>query len=66
MIKYIKLNNTDIEKIHFIIDKMGVNEFELTKDESSGIGYTLDMTFWTTVSGVLCQVTVPIASAEDW
>jgi len=64
--KNITLNKTDIEKIHVVADKFGIDEFELTKDGSSGIGYTLDMTFWTTIKEELCQVTVPITTPTDW
>jgi hypothetical protein len=62
----ITLSTVDLEKIQRIVDKFDITEFELIKDSSTGIGYTLDITFWTNVNGLYCQVVVPLVNTEEW
>jgi hypothetical protein len=62
----ISLSKTDLEKIQRVLEKFNVKKFELIKDSTSGIGYVLDITFWTHINREYCQVIIPLVNAEKW
>lgn len=62
----ITLCKLDLGNIQRIVDKFDIAAFELIKDSSRGIGYTLDISFWTQINGEHCQVIIPLVNTEEW
>ena len=63
----ITLNKQDLDKIKNVVDEFDVQNFDVIKDENcGGIGYTLDITFWTDFKGHRGQVIIPLITALDW
>jgi hypothetical protein len=65
--KTMYLNRKDIEKINSVLDQFpDLDRFELTEENSSGIGSIVSMTFSREVNGIIGAFTVEIAGVEQW
>ena len=63
----IYLNKTDIEKILEVIEENDLEDtFTLIHDNTSGIGYTLDMEFDAELNGRVITAKVNIADSNTW
>ncbi len=63
----IYLNKTDIEKILEVIEENDLEDtFTLIHDNTSGIGYTLDMEFDAELNGRVITAKVNIADSSTW
>lgn len=63
----IYLNKRDVERILEVIKENDLEEtFTLIHDNSSGIGYTLDMEFDTELHGRVITARVAIADSGNW
>ena len=61
------LNRKDIQKIDSVLDQFpDLDRFELTEDNSSGIGSIITMTFSREVNGIIGAFTIEIAGVEQW
>ena len=61
------LHKKDIEKIQDILKKFpNVETFEITNDNSSGIGSCVTMSFSHEVNGLTGIFEVEISGVEDW
>ncbi len=61
------LNRQDIEKITGVLKKFpDVDTFELTEENSSGIGSFITMTFAQEINGVHGSFDVEISGVENW
>ena len=61
----IMMNPADIKVIADIIaEKKITGNFELVFDNSSGIGYTIDLLYYTTNFGE--YKTIPVCGVENW
>ena len=61
------LNRKDIEKINSVLDQFpDLDRFELTEENSSGIGSIISMTFSREVNGIIGAFTIEIAGVEQW
>lgn len=65
--KTMYLNRKDIQKIDSVLDQFpDLDRFELTEDNSSGIGSIITMTFSREVNGIIGAFTIEIAGVEQW
>jgi hypothetical protein len=65
--KTMYLNRKDIEKINSVLDQfLDLDRFELTEENSSGIGSIISMTFSREVNGIIGAFTIEIAGVEQW
>lgn len=64
--KTITLNRADVAKILKTLDKHSIDYFELIKNDTSGIGYTLDIEHLTKLHGESVTVRIPVVGVEDW
>ena len=63
----IYLNKRDVERILEVIKENDLKDtFTLIHDNTSGIGYTLDMEFDAELNGRVITARVPIADSNDW
>jgi hypothetical protein len=66
MTKKVTLHKNDIERIQQIILENNVQVFDLLVDNSSGIGYTVDMEFPYEVSGREAVIRISVVGVENW
>ena len=67
IMKTMYLNRKDIQKINSVLDQFpDLDRFELTEDNSSGIGSIVTMTFSREVNGIIGAFTIEIAGVEQW
>lgn len=65
--KTMYLNRKDIQKINSVLDQFpDLDRFELTEDNSSGIGSIVTMTFSREVNSIVGAFTIEIAGVEQW
>jgi hypothetical protein len=63
----IELNTCDVATLVDVLAKFpDIKHFTLERDGSSGIGYTIDMSFETKINDIECMVTVPVVGVENW
>ncbi len=63
----ISLRPDELKRIIEFADKFGGNDYVvITRDNPSGIGYTVEATIETTVEGVRGKFTVEIVGADKW
>jgi len=61
------ISKKEIEIINKIIEENDIHgAFELIHDDSSGIGYTLDLEFETEVNGRYATIRIPVTTVENW
>ncbi len=64
---HVSLLRQDIEKIKSVLDEFDVNTpIKVMVDESSGIGYTVDIEFEYELNGRIVNLRVSINGVEDW
>ena len=61
-----RLTEKDLDQIKDIVDDFGVSIFEIHKESSSGIGYTIDVIFDYEIRGRKCKLVVPCSTEENW
>lgn len=67
IMKTMYLNRKDIQKINSVLDQFpDLDCFELTEDNSSGIGSIVTMTFSRELNGIIGAFTIEIAGVEQW
>ena len=65
--KRIYITPNEIEIVNKIIEENDIKSaFELIYDDSSGIGYTLDLEFETQVNGRYATIRIPVTTVENW
>jgi hypothetical protein len=65
--KKIYVTPNEVEIVNKIIEENDIKgAFELIYDDSSGIGYTLDLEFETQVNGRYATIRIPVTTAENW
>ena len=62
----INLTKDDLENLIAIVRENNLSEFSLLYDGSSGIGYTVDVTFHTEFNGYAAQVKIPLVTVDKW
>ena len=62
----ITLNRADIAEMQKVLLKFNIDHFTLIKNDSSGIGYTLDIEYETTMNDCMVTVRVPVVGVENW
>ena len=62
----ITLNRADIAEMQKVLLKFNIDPFTLIKNDSSGIGYTLDIEYETTMNDCMVTVRVPVVGVENW
>jgi hypothetical protein len=61
------LQRSDLNDIQKVLDTFPeVKSFEIIKDDTSGIGYTLDISFDNKINGIVCKVIVPVVTVDSW
>lgn len=64
---HVNLLRQDIEKIKAVLDEFDVNTpIKVMVDESSGIGYAVDIEFEYELNGRIVNLRVSINGVEDW
>ncbi len=64
---HVSLLRQDIEKIKSVLDEFDVNTpIKVMVDESSGIGYTVDIEFEYELNGRIVNLRVSINGVENW
>jgi hypothetical protein len=62
-----KINRVELDKIHEVLKNFpDVNDIEIVRDGSSGIGYILSIKFKQQVHGVDAVVEIEITGVENW
>jgi|LakMenEpi03Aug12_release.lakeMendotaPanAssembly.Ray.scaffolds.fasta_scaffold1926737_1 hypothetical protein len=62
-----KINRVELDKIHEVLKNFpDVNDIEIVRDGSSGIGYILSIKFDQAVNGVDAVVEIEITGVENW
>ena len=56
----------ELQTINEIVNENDLNDFTLVFDNSSGIGYTLDVEFEMELNGRNVKVHVPVTGVENW
>jgi hypothetical protein len=65
--KPVILHRNDIERISAILSKFpDVQAFELTQDNSSGIGSVTSMTFAQNINGCIGSFELEVSGVEHW
>ena len=65
--KTVVLHRNDIERISDILSKFpDVQAFELTQDNSSGIGSVTSMTFAQNINGYIGSFELEVSGVEHW
>jgi hypothetical protein len=62
----ITLNRVDIAEMQKVLLKFNIDHFTLIKNDSSGIGYALDIEYETTMNDCMVTVRVPVVGVENW
>lgn len=63
----IMMNPADIEVIQNIIRENQITgNFELSYENASGIGYTIDMSYVSMVNGREAKITIPVCGVDTW
>lgn len=60
------LSASDIKEISKVIEEYKVDYFTLVRTNESGIGYTIDLEYSTTINGRMCRVIVPVTGIDQW
>jgi hypothetical protein len=60
------MNSKDLEAINKIVQENKIQSFVLVYDNSSGIGYTIDLEYETTINGFNATVRIPVCGQENW
>jgi cystathionine beta-lyase/cystathionine gamma-synthase len=66
MINKIVLNVRDLDRIREVVIENNVKMFTLVVDNTSEIGYTVDVEFEYDLNGRDAVVRVPIVGVDDW
>jgi hypothetical protein len=64
--KQIMMNSSDLEKICEIVKENSLANFKLIQENSSGIGYTTDLEFETSIYGRTATVTISVVDSDTW
>lgn len=64
--KTIHLLKNELQTINEIVNENDLNDFTLIIENSSGIGYTLDVEFEMELNGRTVKVRVPVTGVENW
>ena len=62
----IPMNSRDLTAIKTIVDEFQIDNFELIYDGSSGIGYTLDISFSHVLNERVVTTTVEVVTSDSW
>jgi hypothetical protein len=67
MLSKIHITRKDLEEILKIIDEVNIEgSIELIYDNSSGIGYTIDIEFDHNINDRYIRARTPIATSDNW
>jgi len=61
-----RLSALDLAVIQDIVLENKLVAFELIKDDSSGIGYTIDIQFDCEMHGRAAVIRIPVRGTEEW
>lgn len=64
--KTMTLRKDELETINEIVNELGIQEFELIFDNSSGIGYFLDLEYQTVLNNRNVTVRVSVTGVDKW
>lgn len=64
--KTITLNRADVAEITKVLEKFDIDHFTLVKEDTSGIGYTLDIEYEARMQDAKVTVKVPVVGVENW
>jgi hypothetical protein len=59
--EHITLNKADVKRILEVLETHNIDYFKLIKEDSSGIGYTLDIEYY---NGTKCKI--PVVGVDEW
>ena len=62
----IQLNKADVTQLLKTLDKFDVDYFKLIKNDTSAVGYTLDIEFPYRINNQLVNVTVSVVGTDEW
>jgi|APFre7841882793_1041355.scaffolds.fasta_scaffold11181_2 hypothetical protein len=61
-----RLSTLDLAAIREIVLENKISAFDLIKDNSSGIGYTIDIQFESEMNGRDAIVRIPVRGTKEW
>jgi hypothetical protein len=65
--KELNLNRADISRLNEVLEKFPeIDNFTLMVEDTSGIGYTVDLEFTREEKKVRCKVVVPVTDVGEW
>ena len=62
----INMNLADLTIINQIVKENSLDAFRLIYTNSSGIGYTIDLEYDTTINNRESTVRIPVCGSENW
>jgi hypothetical protein len=62
----IYLSTGDLDIINAIVKENNISVFRLICDNSSGIGYSIDLEFDSEINHRKAKVTIPVCGSENW
>jgi len=65
--KEINLNRADVSRLNDVLGKFPeIDNFTLVVEDTSGIGYTVDLKFTREEKTMRCKVVVPLTDVGSW
>jgi len=65
--KEINLNRADVSRLNDVLDKFPeIDNFTLVVEDTSGIGYTVDLKFTREEKTMRCKVVIPVTDVGSW
>jgi len=65
--KEVNLNRADVSRLNDVLEKFPeIDNFTLVVEDTSGIGYTVDLKFTREEKNVICHIVVPITDVGEW
>lgn len=62
----VTINSDDLKIINEIVKENNLNVFDILVDQSSGIGYNVDIEYECEINGRSAKVRIPVCGSEKW